>query len=131
MLPNLRPVVKKRLENHLSKGDIVILLTGTPDFIARPIAKQLGVIHIVATVCATKNGYFTFSPPIIHPFGSAKLQIAEQVCRNFNTILAKCTAYANSSSDVALLSSVSQPVAVYPDNSIRQISRRRGWEILG
>ena len=131
LLPNLRPVVKRRLENHLAQGDIVVLLTGTPDFIAWPIAKQLGVTHIAATVCDTKNGFFTFSPPGIHPLGAAKLQIAEQMCRNFNTTLAKCTAYADSASDIALLASVSQPVAVYPDSKLRQIAKRRGWEIIG
>ena len=129
-LSNLRPVVKRRLENHLVQGDIVVLLTGTPDFIACPIAKQLGITHIAATVCDTKNGYFTSSPPIIHPLGAAKLKIAEQMCRNLNTTLAKCTAYADSASDIALLASVSQPVAVYPDSKLRQIAKQRGWEII-
>ena len=130
-LANLRPDVKKRLENHLAQRDIVVLLTGTPDFIAWPIAKQLGVTHIAATVCDTKNGCFTSSPPGIHPLGAAKLQIAEQICRNFNTTLDKCTAYADSASDIALLASVSQPVAVYPDNKLRQLARGRGWEVIG
>jgi HAD superfamily hydrolase (TIGR01490 family) len=130
-LPNLRSVVKRRLENHLAHGDIVVLLTGTPDFIAWPMAKQLGITHIAATVCDTKNGCFTSTPPVIHPLGTAKLQIADQMCRNFNTTLAKCTAYANSVSDIALLASVSRPVAVYPDSKLRQIAKRRGWEIIG
>lgn len=131
LLPCLRPVVRRRLENHLAQGDIVILLTGTPDFIAQPIAMQLGVTHIVATVCATKDGCFAFSPPIIHPFGPAKLQIAEQMCGNFDTNLTKCTAYADSASDISLLSSVAQAVAVYPDATLRKISKRHGWEIIG
>ncbi|MDH4206281.1 MAG: HAD family phosphatase [Desulfobacteraceae bacterium] len=130
-LANLRPDVKKRLENHLAQRDSVVLLTGTPDFIAWPIAKQLGITHIAATVCDTKNGCFTSSPPGIHPLGAAKLQIAEQICRNFNTTLDKCTAYADSASDIALLASVSQPVAVYPDNKLRQLARGRGWEVIG
>lgn len=131
VLPDLRSVVKKRLENHLAQGDIVVLLTGTPDFIAWPMAKQLGIPNIAATVCHAKNGCFTSSPPVIHPLGTAKLQIADQMCRNFNTTLAECTAYADSSGDIALLASVSRPVAVYPDSKLRQFARRRGWEIIG
>lgn len=130
-LPNLRFVVKRRLDNHLAQGDVVVLLTGTPDFIAWPMAKRLGISHIAATVCHTKNGCFTSTPPVIHPFGADKLQIADQICRKFNTTLAKCTAYADSSRDIALLESVSQPVAVYPDSKLRQIAKRRGWEIIG
>lgn len=131
LLPNLRPLVKRRLKNHLAQGDIVVLLTGTPDFIAWPIAKKLGITHVAATVCNTKNGYFTSSPPIIHPFDAAKLQIAEKICRNFNTPLDKCTAYADSASDIPLLASVLQPVAVYPNNKLRQLAKGRGWEIIG
>lgn len=130
-LPNLRPVVKRRLDNHLSQGDIVVLLTGTPDFIARPIARRLNIIHIAATVCDTRNGRFTSAPPCVHPFGAAKLHIADRMCRDFNTTLDQCTAYADSASDLALLASVFQPVAVYPDGKLRQIARRRGWEIIG
>lgn len=130
-LPNLRSVVKRRLENHIAEGDIVVLLTGTPDFIAWPMAKQLGINHIAATVCDTKNGCFTSAPPAIHPLGAAKLQIAEQICQDFNTTLAKSTAYADSTRDIALLASVSQPVAVYPDSKLRQIAKRRGWEVIG
>lgn len=131
LVPCLRPVVKRRLENHLAQGNIVILLTGTPDFIARPIAIQLGVEHFAATVCASSKGCFAFSPPVIHPLGPAKLQIAEQICRKFNTNLTKCTAYADSASDISLLSSVAQPVAVYPDAALRKVSKRYGWEIIG
>lgn len=131
LLPCLRPAVKRRLENHLAQGDIVILLTGTPDFIARPIAMQLGVAHIAATVCASKEGCFAFSFPIFHPLGPAKLQIAEHMCRKFNTNLTNCTAYADSAGDISLLSSVAHPVAVYPDAKLRRVSKRHGWEIIG
>lgn len=130
-LPNLRAVVKSRLENHLAQGDIAVLLTGSPDFIARPIAKKLGITHIAATVCDIKNGCFTSSPPDIHPFGVAKLQIAEQICRNFDTTLDTCTAYADSAGDIALLVSVFKPVAVCPDSKLLQIAKRHGWEIIG
>ena len=127
---HLRPAVKRRLENHLAQGDTVILLTGTPDFIARPIAGQLGVTHIAATVCAARDGHFISAPPNIHPVGPLKYQIAARICRDFNTTLAECVAYADSSSDIDLLASVFRPVAVHPDSKLRQVARRRGWEII-
>jgi HAD superfamily hydrolase (TIGR01490 family) len=131
LLPDLRPDVKRRLEDHLTQDDIVILLTGAPDFIADPIAKQLGINHIAATVCDTSKGCFTSAPPRIHPFGAAKLQMAGKICRNFNTTLDNCSAYADSAGDIALLSAVSRPVAVYPDRKLRQTAERHGWEIIG
>jgi HAD superfamily hydrolase (TIGR01490 family) len=131
LLPRLRSDVKRRLKHHLVQGDRVVLLTGAPDFIAGPIAKQLGVGHIAATVCDTENGCFPFSPPIIHPLGAAKLKIAGRMCRKFNTTLAMCIAYADSASDIPLLASVSKPVAVYPDRKLQRVAKRYGWEIIG
>ena len=95
------------------------------------IANQLGITHIAATVCDANKGCFTSVPPKIHPFGAAKLQIAEQMCRKFNITLDRCTAYADSASDIALLAAVSRPIAVYPDRKLRQTAERQGWEIMG
>lgn len=131
LLADLRPVMKRRLENHLTQGDIVVLLTGTPDFIAWPIAKQLGIAHVAATICDTIGDRFTSNPPGIHPFGTEKVHIAHQISHNFNTILAECTAYADTISDIALLASVLRPVVVYPNRKMRQIAIRCGWEIVG
>jgi hypothetical protein len=36
-------------------------------------------------------------------------------------------AYADSISDLQLLEMVSNPVAVYPDERLRQVARDRGW----
>ena len=131
LLPDLHPFVKRRLDDHRTQGDIAVLLTGTPDFIARPIAQHLGINHVAATVCNTMNGHFTSSPPNIHPFGADKLLIAARMCQNLNTKLENCTAYADASSDIALLASVLRPVVVCPNRKMRQIAMRRGWEIIG
>lgn len=131
LLAELRPMVRKHLENHISQGDTVALLTGAPDFIAGPIAQRLGIAHVAATVCNTKNGRFTSRPPGIHPFGTAKAEIARQVCRSLNTTPANCAAYADSASDLALLALVAKPVAVCPDRRLRRIAERHGWQIIG
>lgn len=130
LVPDLRPEIQRLLRKHLARGDTVVLLTGTPDFIARPMARQLGIRHIAATVCDIHNGFFTASPPWFHPFGAAKMHIAEQICLLFNTSLDHCSAYADSASDYALLTSVSKPVAVSPDRKLRQAAGRKGWQII-
>ena len=121
----------RRLENHQARGDIVVLMTGAPDFIATPIADYLNISHVVATVCEIVNGYFSSNPPQIHPFGVAKLELARQTCSNFNTTLDRCLAYADSVGDRDLMSAVSFPVAVYPDRKLRKTAERCGWEIIG
>ena len=131
LLPDLRNDVCRRLENHQARGDIVVLLTGAPDFIAVPIANFLNISHVVATVCEIFNGCFTSNPPQIHPFGVAKLDIARQMCSKFDTTLDLCWAYADSAGDIDLLSAVSSPVAVYPDRKLRKTAERHRWVIIG
>jgi HAD superfamily hydrolase (TIGR01490 family) len=131
LLPDLRNDVRRRLEDHQERGDIVVLLTGAPDIIATPIADYLNISHVVSTVCDIAKGYFTSNPPQIHPFGIAKLEIARQMCSKFNTTLDCCWAYADSVGDSDLMSAVSFPVAVYPDRRLRKIAERGGWGIIG
>ena len=48
----------QRLRQHLNRGDIVVLLSGTLDCIARALANHLGTKHVFATVCSQRNGIF-------------------------------------------------------------------------
>jgi len=130
LLPNLYPEVKKRLENHISQGDTVVLLTGAPDFIARPIAEELNIPSVAATVCNINGSCFTSLPPLIHPIGETKVQIAKKLCLTFGTKLDQCTAYSDSSSDIPLMTAVLNAVAVYPDRKLRQIAEQKGWEVI-
>jgi 3-deoxy-D-manno-octulosonate 8-phosphate phosphatase KdsC-like HAD superfamily phosphatase len=43
--------------------------------------------------------------------------------------LRRCTAYSDSINDVPMLSTAGTAVAVNPDPALRELARRRGWEI--
>lgn len=130
LMPIVYPEVRERLNNHLAAGDHVALLTGTPDFIARALAGQLGVQHVHATQCAVHGGRFAMAPPVSHPFGYEKLAIAQRICRQRGAELAQVSAYADSGHDLALLQAVGHPVAVYPDQALRAQASARHWEII-
>ncbi|MGH8497042.1 MAG: HAD family hydrolase [Gammaproteobacteria bacterium] len=119
-----------RLRRHLAEGDEVVLLTGTPDFIAEPLAAHLGVRSFVASVCPRGDGRFAFGPPIEHPFGAAKLGYAEDLARTRNVPLQETIACADSRDDLPLLHTVGAPVAVRPDARLRQEAVAKGWEII-
>src|SRR5690606_17461083 len=46
----------QRLKQHLNRGDVVVLLSGTLDGIARALAAKLGVEHVCATLCSQRHG---------------------------------------------------------------------------
>lgn len=130
LLPALDAGVLERLKAHQGAGDRVILLSGTLQGIADALADQLGTDESCATTCHTQDGRFTAKPPIRHPFGKAKLDLARLLCREARISLDTTTAYADSASDLPLLEAVGRAVAVAPDRRLRRIAASRGWEIV-
>ena len=121
----------ERLEAHRKRGDILVLLSGTPDFLAEAVAEQLNVTHVAATRCALHNGRFLFAPPEAHRVGEAKLSAAHTLCKQFGTSAGNSIAYANSITDLPLMAACGQAVAVAPDAALAAEARQNGWETLG
>ena len=119
-----------RLQAHLLAGDSVVLLTGTPEFIARPLAQVLGIAEISATICQVRAGRYLLRTPSQHPFGTSKATLAQAMCRQLGLPLQEAAAYADSYCDLPLLERVAEPVAVRPDQRLRRIALQRGWEII-
>ena len=130
LLPRLRPHIIERLKQHQAKGDIIILLTGAPKFIAEVFAKQLEIFEIEATEFSYFNNCFSDLPPSQHPFAQEKVTVAQKVCAKYNSDLHNSVAYANSIHDLALLEKVGQAVVVTPDRKLRRIAVQRNWEII-
>jgi len=120
----------ERIDAHRRACHEMVLLTGTLDCIAQPLAQFLGIAHVQATRCATSNGQFTAAPPLSHPYGKEKLRIAHSLAAYFNTSLSDCIAYADSNADLPLLRAVSHPVAVAPDRRLARVAKQNGWEII-
>jgi HAD superfamily hydrolase (TIGR01490 family) len=130
LVPDLFPPMVRRLEAHRVRGDEVLLLTGTLDCIARPMAAHLGILHLRATRCAVSGGRLLGDPPLEHPLGAAKVRIATEEARRRGLPLEEATAYGDASEDLALLTAVGRPVAVRPHPRLRREAIRRGWAVL-
>ena len=126
----LRPALLERLDAHRAAGDRIALLTGTPEFIARPLARRIGTDLWSATRCARSNGTFTADPPEAHPFHREKVDRSLELCAQLGCRLGDCVAYGDSAYDLPLLRRVGRPVVVSPDRRLKRTARDQGWEIL-
>ncbi len=120
-----------RVARHRAAGDGLVLMSGTPHFIASAVGARLGIRRVVATRCATRDGYFTAAAPLRHPFGESKRVLLAGLCDELGEPLSAVTAYADSADDLPLLRTVGHAVAVCPDARLAVEARRRGWEIIG
>ena len=128
--PLLRGAMRERIARHRAAGDHVLLMTGTPDFLAKPLAEAVDADSWIATACAQENGRYLASPPLCHPFAGEKLQRAREAAERLGLSLADCVAYADTGNDIELLAAVGTAIAVAPDRVLARRARGDGWEIM-
>lgn len=121
----------ERLRQHQAAGDTVVLLTGTPQFLADALARELGAARAIGTRCASGSGRFLARPPLRHPFGLAKLELLAELCAELGVPAGDLSAYGDSAHDLPLLRFAGRPVAVRPDTRLCAAAAAAGWEILG
>jgi phosphoserine phosphatase len=114
----------------LLRGDTVVLLSGTLEPIAHALAAALAVDHVRATVCRELDGRYLAAPPEVHPFGAAKLEVAQQFAAEVGADLRRASAYGDSKHDLSLLQAVADPVAVLPDRPLLATARGNRWDVI-
>lgn len=129
--PILDHALLNRMEEHRAAGARIMLLTGTPDFIAAPLARLVRADGWRGARYAVRDGVFQAAPPVEHPLGLDKVRAAMALCEEAGFILRDATAYADSYHDLPLLMGVRHPVVVRPDDKLRAEAKVRGWEIMG
>ena len=130
IVPHLYSPAVTRLAQHRQRGDTVVLISGTLEPIARPLAAALGVDHVRATVCGQRGGFYLAGPPEVHPFVTTKLALATEIAAQLGADLREASAYADSRHDLALLAAVGNPVAVRPDSALLATARGNRWDII-
>jgi HAD superfamily hydrolase (TIGR01490 family) len=119
------------LRRHRSEGDEVVLVTGSGVALARPVAEDLGVRHVLATEqLADAAGVLTgeVRRPMI---GAAKQDAAAALIRRLGVRARDCWAYGDHESDLPMLSLVGHPVVVGDDPVLAARGMAQGWHFLG
>jgi len=129
MADKIYPGTLELARRHLEAGQRVWLVTATPVELAQIIGRRLGLTGALGTVAATDDGVYTgrLVGELLH--GSAKATAVRALAAREGLDLRRCTAYSDSVNDVPMLSVVGTAVAINPDGQLRDIARRRHWQI--
>jgi HAD superfamily hydrolase (TIGR01490 family) len=137
MTTRIRPAIGARsralVRSHLEARDLCAVVTATNSFVTGPIARELGVPHLVATEPERMNGRFTGRVAGAPCFREGKIARVEAWLAAEGRSLGgfgRSTFYSDSHNDLALLERVSHPVAVDPDPTLAAEARRRGWPVI-
>ncbi|MGD0530201.1 MAG: HAD-IB family hydrolase [Polyangiaceae bacterium] len=121
---------RRSVEDHRARGDVVAIVTGATPYMTRPLARHLGIDHIVTSELElAPDGSFTGK--LVEPlcYGQGKLARARGLAHRLGFRLDEATFYSDSYTDLPLLEAVCTPVAVNPDPRLARIARRRGWRV--
>jgi HAD superfamily hydrolase (TIGR01490 family) len=114
---------------HRERGDLLAIVTGASPYVARPVARIVGIPHVVSSELEVLDGRFTGrpSPPLCYAEG--KIVRATKLAEAHGFTLADATFYSDSFTDLPLLAAVGEAVAVNPDPRLAREARLRKWRV--
>ncbi|MGQ9554048.1 MAG: HAD family hydrolase [Anaerolineae bacterium] len=132
LLPTLRDKVLLALRQHQEQGYEIILLSGTFEPLLAAFGKAIGVTRAAGTRLQTSNGRYTGRGLAPLCMGAGKVARLRQYLAEagIGVDWSSSYAYADYITDVPVLALVGHPVAVAPDEQLRQHARQVGWCIL-
>ena len=131
--PALGAAAKALVRKHLDAGDLCAVVTATNSFVTGPIAREFGVLHLVATEPEQAAGRFTGRVAGTPCFREGKIVRVDAWLAGLGHALkdfSQSSFYSDSHNDLPLLERVSRPVAVDPDDRLAAEAARRGWTVI-
>jgi HAD superfamily hydrolase (TIGR01490 family) len=112
---------------------VQVIVTATNRFVTAPIARHLGVAHLIATDPEEVDGEYTGRVAGTPSFREGKIARLDQWLAEQDKTWADVEAswfYSDSLNDLPLLARVHHPVAVDPDATLRTHAEAHGWPVI-
>ena len=129
--PHLVPKIVEKLNYHKKLGHILIIVSGSIRYYLEPVAKDLGIDHLICTDLEEgPDGLLTGKPKGQICLGKYKQKMTQELINELNINLNDSFAYGNSQADIHLLKMVGNPVAVQPNIPLKKVAKKNNWQIL-
>ncbi|WP_227431127.1 HAD family hydrolase [Psychrobacter sp. I-STPA6b] len=134
ILPKIYPEAVTLIEQHQARGDTLLLLSATNEFIITPIAHHLGIKNVIGVALETDSqGNFTGCYLGVPSFQQGKVTRLQQWLANQNKCLQdyeNSYFYSDSRNDIPLLNLVDCPIATNPDKQLLITAQNKGWQVI-
>jgi HAD superfamily hydrolase (TIGR01490 family) len=136
---HIRPIMteqaKALVQRHLAAGDLCAVVTATNSFVTGAIAREFGIPHLIGTVAAVdvENGAFSGAPTGMPSFREGKIARVDSWLEALGLwwgSFGESFFYSDSHNDLPLMTRVTTPVAVDPDDKLRAHAEQMGWKII-
>jgi HAD superfamily hydrolase (TIGR01490 family) len=137
MATRIRPMIgvpaRALVRRHLDDDSLCAVVTATNSFVTGPIAREFGIPHLIATVPAHEGGRFTGKPRGMPAFKDGKVERVENWLEAQGLwwgAFEQSWFYSDSHNDLPLMTKVTRPVAVDPDDTLREHAAKHCWPVI-
>ena len=123
------PESRALVRAHLRQGHTVAIVSSATRYQIGPIARDLGIPHVLCTGLEVRDGRFTGG--IVYPtcYGEGKVSAARAFAAVHGVGLERSYFYTDSEEDLPLLEIVGSPRPTNPSIRLAAIAARRGWPV--
>ena len=125
----LFPAALDRIREHQDRGNLIVLVTGSLDFIIQPLADYLQSDAALTVQLEEAHGKFTGELTTLPLSEEEKVRAIQAFVEQHNVDLAASYAYGDSRADLPMLECVGNPIVVNPSKGLREVAIESGWEI--
>jgi HAD superfamily hydrolase (TIGR01490 family) len=120
------------LRAHKAEGAVVFLVSGGPVGLLERIAKEVGADYVVGTRHEIVEGVYTGKSVGAACQGEIKPELVKEKVEELGLEIdwEASFVYADSVSDRQLFNLVGNPVAVYPEERVREMAVEKGWRLI-
>jgi len=135
MRSRIMPLITQKARDlvHSHAHDARVVVTATNSFVTAPIAREFGIEYLIATEPESSNGQFTGRLHGVPSFREGKVTRVEAWLAERGLSWASFTNsffYSDSLNDLPLLGKVTDPIAVDPDETLKERALEQGWMII-
>jgi len=130
----IRPIIldkaQELVQRHRDKGDTLLVITSTIEFVTRPIVDEFGIDTLIAPDPEIVSNRYTGRIVGVPSFAAGKVTRLEQWLAGRQDSLEGSSFYSDSHNDLPLLRLVDNPVAVDPDSTLKKEAEEKQWPII-
>ena len=121
---------QQMIQEQLSAGELVCLITATNTAIAKPLAQYLNIPHLIATQLEMKNETYTGKLKDDYCAGSGKVKYIKDFCKAHNLDFESTGYYGDSKVDIEVMEAIPHPRPCNPAPELKQAAKKNNWPIL-
>ena len=123
--PESRALVKA----HQDMGHTLAIITSATRYQAEPVARELGIEHLLYTQLGVEDGVLTGK--VIRPtcYGEGKAIAGRSLTAKYDLDLEESYFYSDSHEDLPLFEIVGHPRPLNPNRKLAQIAKERQWPV--